>query len=198
MSFNPFSKRGIPLENQFRSFDELNSVPYDKLSVHPYTRAHILMLNALESEAIFFLHLFSSHSDDPDLRRDLALLRSIEQQQQKEVNWFIPSNETPIELAISYESTEVGLGAAMVQDESNSNVVSALEFLLVEDIDHLYRFANLYQYDEEKPADSLVRDLLEIFPGRPAVISHRHPDDTVAVPVQSYRIRYPVPNTYTQ
>src|SRR5690606_29028307 len=38
MAFNPLRERGIPLEKQFRNWSELNVKPYDKETVHPYSR----------------------------------------------------------------------------------------------------------------------------------------------------------------
>ena len=67
-------------------------------------------------------------------------------------------------MAICYEATEAGAASAIAQNEPDDRILSALEFIMIEDIDHLYRFSNLYQYSDETPADWLVRNLLEIFP----------------------------------
>ncbi len=38
MAFNPLKEKGMPVEKQLRSWDELNVTPYNKNEVHPYTR----------------------------------------------------------------------------------------------------------------------------------------------------------------
>src|SRR3546814_6479612 len=55
----------------------------------------------------------------------------------------------------------------------------ALDFALLEDFDHLYRYANLYELIDEKDASALTDSLTEITPGRPTIVEHRHPLDEV-------------------
>jgi len=55
----------------------------------------------------------------------------------------------------------------------------ALDFALLEDFDHLYRYANLYELLDGKDATTLTDHLTEITPGRPTVVEHRHPHDEV-------------------
>ena len=62
-------------------------------------------------------------------------------------------------------------------------VKATLDFLLLEDFDHLYRYANLLHLDSSIPAQSLVKEYVEIMPGRPTIAEHRHPVDTVHRPV---------------
>jgi hypothetical protein len=50
---------------------------------------------------------------------------------------------------------------------------------LLEDFDHLYRYANLYELLEGKQAEQVVAQLTEVMPGRPTVQEHRHPLDDV-------------------
>jgi hypothetical protein len=55
----------------------------------------------------------------------------------------------------------------------------ALDFALLEDFDHLYRYANLYELIDGKDASELTDSLTEITPGRPTILEHRHPTDDV-------------------
>src|SRR3546814_2558616 len=55
----------------------------------------------------------------------------------------------------------------------------ALDFALLEDFDHLYRYANLYELIDGKDASALTDSLTEITPGRPTIVEHRHPLDEV-------------------
>ena len=52
MTFNPLAERGIPLEKQLRNWSELAAPPYDKRTVHPYTRSRIIVMNGIEVESI--------------------------------------------------------------------------------------------------------------------------------------------------
>jgi len=54
---------------------------------------------------------------------------------------------------------------------------------LLEDFDHLYRYANLYQLIEGKKADAVCSDLTEIMPGRPTIFEHRDPRDELRRPM---------------
>ena len=51
----------------------------------------------------------------------------------------------------------------------------ALDFALLEDFDHLYRYANLYDLIDGGDAAELTGRLTEITPGRPTILEHRHP-----------------------
>ena len=59
MGFNPLSERGMAVEKQLRDWRWLNSVPYDKLTVDPYTKCRIILMNGIEVESIIFSHQFA-------------------------------------------------------------------------------------------------------------------------------------------
>jgi hypothetical protein len=100
MSFNPLKEKGMPIEKQIRSWTKLNSKPYPKGKVHPYTRVRGIFMNGIEVEAALFSHQFHRHCEDMELRRQLALVRRIEQQQQKAINWLIPAGESVLEVTL--------------------------------------------------------------------------------------------------
>ena len=58
------------------------------------------------------------------------------------------------------------------------------EFGLLEDFDHLYRYANLMDMLEGKKAEKIVQQLTEVMPGRPTIDEHRHPFDDVRKPLK--------------
>jgi rubrerythrin len=179
MSFNPFQEKGTPVEKQFYNFLALNTKPYDSRSVHPYSRMRGILMNGIESEAVFFYHNFHRHCNDMDLRREIAMVRRAEQEEQKMVNWLIPGEESVLEVTIGYEQLAVDLTASMAKNEPDPYVKAALDFALLEDFDHLYRFANFMLLKEGKRAEKIVKELTEITPGRPTAVEHRHPFDTV-------------------
>jgi hypothetical protein len=73
----------------------------------------------------------------------------------------------------------VDLTAWLAQNEPDPYVKETLDFALLEDFDHLYRYANLMDLDHNIPAHQLVKNYLEIIPGRPTIAEHRYPKDDV-------------------
>jgi hypothetical protein len=179
MVFNPLEQNGIPVEDQFRNWSELNVTPYDKQGVDPYTRTRVILMNGIEVESIIFSHQFARHVDDLDIRRALATSRRVDQQQQKVVNGLNPGDQSPLETTIGYEQVAVDLTAWLARHEPNAGIKQALDFALLEDFDHLYRYANLYDLLDGKNAADLTGHLTEIMPGRPTTEHHRPPADMV-------------------
>jgi hypothetical protein len=85
MAFNPVSHKGIPIEDQLRNWSDLNVRPYDKNSVHPYSRTRGILANGVEVEAVMFSHQMARNTLESDVKRQLALLRRVEAQQQKAI-----------------------------------------------------------------------------------------------------------------
>ncbi len=183
MGFNPFEEKGIPLERQLRDWSKLNTQPYDKHNVHPYTRCRAITMNGIEVESVMFGHQFARNTPDIDLKRQLAAVRRIEQQQQKAVNWLIPGEESTLEVTIGYEQVAVDLTAWLARMEPDPYARKCYEFGLLEDFDHLYRYANLMDMLEPRKASDVVQNLTEIMPGRPTFLEHRQPYDEVRLPL---------------
>ncbi len=180
MGFNPLVERGIPLAKQTRNWAELNVQPFDKRSVHPYTRARVIVMNGIEIESIMSSHQFARHTDNWGVKTTLAEVRRIEQQQQKAVNWLIPGDETALETTLGYEQVAVDLTAALARNEPDPYIRSVLEFGLLEDFDHLYRYANMIDLIEgQTRVVEIIGTLTEVMPGRPTVLEHLHPLDGV-------------------
>jgi hypothetical protein len=179
MGFNPLREKGIPYEKQVKNWSELNVAPYDKNEVHPYTRTRIILMNGIEVEAALFGHQMARHAGIYDLKQKLAQVRRIEQQQQKLINWLIPPDESTLEVTLGYEQVAVDLTAWLARTEPDRNVKAALDFALIEDFDHLYRYSNLMGLMDGKDPAKVVGELTEIFPGRATVAEHRHPLDSI-------------------
>jgi hypothetical protein len=133
----------------------LNVTPYNKNTVHPYTRTRIILMNGIEVEAAMFKHQFSRHTDNADIKKSVGLTRAIEQNHQKMVNWLAPGNESNLEVTIGYEQVAVDLTAWLARTEPDPYVKAALDFALLEDFDHLYRYANLLELTEGKQANKI-------------------------------------------
>jgi hypothetical protein len=180
MGFNPLSEHGIPLEKQLRNWSELNIRPFDKRAVHPYTRARVIVMNGIEIESILFSHQFARNTDNWEVKSTLALLRRIDQQQQKVVNWLIPGDQTVLETTLGYEQVAIDLTADLARKEPDPYIKQVLDFGLLEDFDHLYRYANMIDLIEGPGrVEEIVGNLTEVMPGRPTVVEHRHPFDEV-------------------
>jgi hypothetical protein len=183
MAFNPLQEKGIPLGKQLRNWRELNVEPYKKDQVHPYSRTRGILMNGVEVEAAMFSHQMARNTLDPELKKQLAMMRRIEQQQQKAINWMIPGDESTIEVTLGYEQVAVDLTAWLARYEPDPYLKQVYDFALLEDFDHLYRYANLYQLIEGKRADRVCDELTEIMPGRPTIFEHRDPRDEIRRPM---------------
>lgn len=179
MKFSPFKEKGTSIEKQIQAWSEVIPQPYDKENIDPYSKARIILMNGIEVEAAMFLHQFHRNCNNNDLRRQLAQSRFIEQLHQKKMNWQSPPDESILETTIGYEQLAVDLTAWLAQNEPDKNVKASLDFALLEDFDHLYRYANLLAMDEGIKAEKLVGKYTEIMPGRPTIAHHRHPKDNV-------------------
>ncbi|CAM5558940.1 Ferritin-like domain-containing protein OS=Streptomyces rimosus subsp. rimosus (strain ATCC/ DSM 40260 / JCM 4667 / NRRL 2234) OX=1265868 GN=SRIM_013135 PE=4 SV=1 [Streptomyces rimosus subsp. rimosus] len=179
MSFNPLEQRGIPLDRQVRNWRELNVTPVDPDHCDPYTRCRIITMNGIEVEAILFSHQLARHCPDMEIKQQLARTRYIEAQQQKAVNWLLPGVSSVLETTIAYEQVAVDLTAWVARMEPDPYLKQAYQFGVLEDFDHLYRYANLYEMIEHRKAESVVDGLTEVMPGRPTPLHHRDPVDNV-------------------
>lgn len=180
MSFNPFEEKPEKLEKGICDFAKMYPKSYDKDSTDPYTKTRVILMNGTEYESVYGGHNFSRNCPDNDIRRDLALIRKVEQIQQKRISALKPINETILETTIGYEQLAVDLTAIMAENEKDPVVKKALDFALLEDFDHLYRYSNLLDMDDGIHAERLVGEYTEITPGRPTVSEHRHPYDELS------------------
>lgn len=177
---NPFyEEKAIPIDGTFKELKCLSLKPYNKDTASPYTKTRMILMNGTEFEANWFMHQFNRHCNNNDLRRELANVRRHEQQQQKMIASLRPLDETDLETTIAYEQLAVDLTAILARHVKDENVKSALNFALLEDFDHLYRFSNLLEMEEGKSAAELVGKYTEIMPGRPTISEHRHPFDSI-------------------
>jgi len=176
---NPFEQRPLKTCEQFEPWPRIYPCAYDKNETDPYTKTRIILMNGTEFEAVKFGHQFARHCPNQELRRRVSLSRRMEQQQQKILAVLKPIDETILEHTISYEQLAVDLTARMAQRESDPYVKATLDFALLEDFDHLYRYANLLDMEYGTHAERLVGRYTEIMPGRPTISEHRHPHDNV-------------------
>lgn len=176
---NPFYEKDAVAVGDFVSVGDYASKPYDKKSATPYTKTRVILLNGAEFEQNWFLHQFSRNCNNNDLRREIALIRRHEQHQQKIISGLKPLDESDLETTIGYEQLAVDLTAILARHVKDDYVKDALNFALLEDFDHLYRFANLMESEMGLDANKLTGGYTEITPGRPTIAEPRHPYDEI-------------------
>ena len=176
---NPFKERPMSVEKSFQNWGQLYPKAYNKRDVDPYTKTRIILMNGTEFEANWFSHQLARHTCDNELRREIALTREVEKQQQIKISLLKPKDESILEHTISYEQLAVDLTAELAKRELDCNVKTALDFALLEDFDHLYRYANLLEMEQGIASEWLVGRYTEIMPGRPTISHHRYPMDNV-------------------
>jgi len=182
---NPFKENAPRLDDCLMDWKAMSPAPYDKHAVDPYTRTRVILMNGTEFENVWFSHQFSRNCPNGDVRRALALLRRSEQQQQKLVAALKPDNETLLEHTIGYEQLAVDLTAHLAKREPDEHVRNALNFALLEDFDHLYRYADFLDMETGVRAETLVGGYTEIMPARPTIAHHRYPFDSIKQPIDS-------------
>lgn len=183
---NPFEEKTKDIAKIYKNWKSINVKPYDKETVDPYTRVRIILMNGTEFEAIWNTVRFTRHCGNNDVRRDMAMIRRGEQQQQKRIASLKPRNESMLEHTIGYEQLAVDLTAILAKREKNNYVKKQLDFALLEDFDHLYRYANLLDLEKGIHAEKLVGSYTEIMPGRPTVAEARAPQDDVRFYINNY------------
>lgn len=179
MAFNPFKENGMPIDKMFINWNKMYPESYDKHTVDPYTRLRVILLNGAEYEANWFMHEFNRNCNNNDIRRDLAFIRRTEKQQQMRISDLKPIDEDILETTIGYEQLAVDLTATLAKTEPDPYVKATLDFALLEDFDHLYRYSDLLEFDSGIHAETIVGGYTEIMPARPTISEHRYPRDDI-------------------
>jgi rubrerythrin len=172
----------VPLERQRFTWKELVQPPYSKLDDDAFTRVRVILMNGIESEALRFGHACARMNGE--LQLALARVRRIEQHQQTLVNWLNPADQSPLETTIGFEQVAIEVTASVAESEPDPYLAQVYRFGLLEDFDHMYRYAALMDRVEGKDANTLVQSYSDILPGRPTSLEHRHPSDDLRTPYQ--------------
>jgi hypothetical protein len=172
---NLFTDKGTSLDRQTFTWKDLVQKPISKMNVDAFTRVRIILMNGIESETIRFSHACARMNKN--LQAPLAKVRRKEQHQQTMVNWLLSSDHSPLETTIAYEQVAIEVTAALAQVEPDPYVAQVLRFGLLEDFDHLYRYAALLDRLQGIDANTITQGYTDITPGRPTVDEHRDPMD---------------------
>ncbi len=176
---NPFKLEAAPISDIVIDMKKMYPKAYNKQKTSPYTKTRIILLNGCEFEATWFMHQFARHCDVPEIKKELAVIRNQEQMQQKRLSCLKPISESILETTIAYEQLAIDLTATLAQREKDKTNKKALDFALLEDFDHLYRFSNLLMLDKGEEGAPLVGKFTEITPGRPTIAHYRYAKDNI-------------------
>ena len=172
MTFYALIEKGLPLEKQLRYWHLIVREPYNKTEVDCYSRTRQILMNGIEVEAWNFKHAFSRFCPDPDDCKLVAMTRRIEDQQQTTINWLAPKDQSVLETTLGYEQVAVDLTAWLAQNEPDKYVKETYDFGLLEDFDHLYRYAQWAYMEEGICPNDIVQGQTDIIVGRPT--QHHH------------------------
>jgi hypothetical protein len=182
MALDLLKTKGVPLEQQRFTWKELVQPPYSKLDDDAFTRVRVILMNGIESEALRFGHACARMNGE--FQHALARVRRIEQHQQTLVNWLNPADQSPLETTIGFEQVAIEVTASVAESEPDPYLAQVYRFGLLEDFDHMYRYAALMDRVEGKDANTLVQSYSDILPGRPTSLEHRDPSDDLRTPYQ--------------
>jgi len=182
MALDILKERGTPVDKQRFTWRELAGPTYSKLNDDAFTRVRVITMNGIESEALRFSHACAR--TNRALQPILAQIRRIEQHQQTLVNWLNPADQSPLDTTIGFEQQAIEVTAWVAQNEADPYLAQVFRFGLLEDFDHLYRFAALMDRMEGRDANALTQCYTDIRPGRPTAIEHRHPIDDLREPYE--------------
>ncbi|HPP75719.1 MAG TPA: hypothetical protein PLU88_11410 [Armatimonadota bacterium] len=175
--FRPFEMKGRPLDDQVMSWNDMVKAPYDKNNVDTFTRTRVILMNGIENASVLMSHCLSRMIDNDEIKRQLSFIRRLDSLQQQTVNWLHPANQSVTETTIGYEQLAVDLTANLAQNEPDGYFKQVLDFALLEDFDHLFRYGCLLELLEGKDPNNITQGKTMIKEGRPTKFHHRHPCD---------------------
>lgn len=172
MTFNPLKEKGIEIDKQLRTWNDISKRRFDKHDVDCYSRTRQILMNGIEVEAWNFKHAFSRFTDDDETKEFLATTKKLEDEQQATVNWMTPSDQSVLETTLGYEQVAVDLTAWMAQNEPDPYVKETFDFGLLEDFDHLYRYSQWAYMEHGISPNEIVQGQTDVVIGRPTQFHH--------------------------
>jgi rubrerythrin len=173
-------EKGVPLDRQTFDWREMVRAPISKLDDDAFTRVRVILMSGVERESVGFSHAFARA--DAEHRLLLAQVRRVEQHQATTVGGLLPADQSALETTIAHEQTAVEVTASLAAREPDPYVAQVLRSGLVEDFDHLYRFAALLDRLTGKDANTILQSHTDLRPGRPTSLQHRAPADDLRTP----------------
>jgi hypothetical protein len=180
MAINLLQDKGVALDKQRFTWKELAGKPLSKLDDDAYTRVRVILMNGVELDALRMAQvLLRMHRE---ARVPLAQLSRVEHHQATAINWLLSADHSPLETTIAYEQVAIEVTASIAQLEPDPYIAQGHRYALLEDFDHLYRYAALLDRLEGKDANNITQGYTDIVPGRPTLVHHRSPENDLLDP----------------
>lgn len=180
MAINLLHDTGTPIDQQRFTWKELAQKPISKLDDDAFTRVRVILMNGVELDALrqqqALLRMQRACRDD------IARLMRVEQHQATAINWMLSADHSPLETTIAYEQVAIEVTASVAQLEPDATMAQGYRFGLLEDFDHLYRYAALMDRLEGKDANNILQGYTDVVPGRPTMAHHRAPPSDLMEP----------------
>ena len=180
MAFSVFDSKGTPLDRQRTTWRDMVRKPISKLDDDAFTRLRVILMKGIEREALRFSHMAARCN--LALRQPLADVRRVEQHQATMVGWLLAPDHSPLETTIAHEQLAIELTAGVARAEPDKYLSQVYRFGLLEEVDHLYRYAALLDRLEGKDANNILQSYTDILPGRPTSEHHRAPRADLRIP----------------
>jgi hypothetical protein len=139
MTMNLLTTKGCDLSQQRFNWKDLVQKPISKLDDDAFTRVRVILMNGVEIDSLRTKQM--ALRMNRDARVELAQLMRIEHHQATMVNWLLSADHSPLETTIAYEQVAVELTASVAEHEPDPYLAQGYRFALLEDFDHLYRYA---------------------------------------------------------
>jgi hypothetical protein len=98
------------------------------------------------------------------------------------VNWLNPPDQNILETTIGFEQVAIEITAHVALNEPDQQAKRVYELGMLEDFDHMYRFAALMDRLNGTDANALIQSHTDLRPGRPTMDEHRAPEDDLRRP----------------
>jgi len=171
---------GCSLDRQRFNWKDLVQKPISKLDDDAFTRIRVIVMFGIEQDSLRAKQMaIRSHAA---ARVPLAQLMRVEHHQGTMINWLISSDHSPLETTIGYEQAAIELTASVAESEPDPYLANGYRYALLEDFDHLYRYAAMLDRLEGKDAANITQGYTDIVPGRPTLVHHRAPEHDLLNP----------------
>src|SRR3954471_9238499 len=180
MALNLFDSKGCDISRQRFNWKELVQKPISKLDDDAFTRVRVILMNGVELDSLRTKQV--ALRMNRDARVELAQLMRVEQHQATAINWLISPDHSPLETTIAYEQVAIELTASVAEHEPDPYLAQGYRYALLEDFDHLYRYAALLDRLEGKDASNITQGYTDIVSGRDTLFHHRAPEHDLLEP----------------
>ena len=178
MGLDLLEEKGVPLDRQVFTWRELAGHPYSKLDTDAFTRIRVILMNGVVLQSLRLLH--NAARMNAELRGEMARVRRVAHFEQTMVNWLNPADQSPLETTLAYEQVAIEVTASLAQNEPDPYIAQTLRYGLLEDFDHLYRYAALADRLEGLDVGNIIQGYTDVAPGRPTIVEHRYPTNDLS------------------